>query len=79
MASCITNVLKGRRCRVEAAILSPDRQHLAVCVEVSTLLGFRVRHAGCMYSIANQAVIGRMALGRRTSEGWSEIKADAIL
>jgi superfamily II DNA or RNA helicase len=65
---------KGR-CRVESAVLSPDRQHLAVCCEVRTLLGFRVHQAGLVYAIGDHAVIGRIALGRRTSEGWSEMKS----
>lgn len=63
------------RCRVEAAVLSPDRRHLAVCSEVRTLLGFRVRQAGLVYSIGDHSVVGRAAQGRRTSEGWSEVKS----
>jgi superfamily II DNA or RNA helicase len=64
---------KGR-CRVEAAVLSPDKQHLAVCLEVRTLLGFRVHQAGLVYSIGDHSVVGRAAQGRRTPEGWSEVK-----
>jgi hypothetical protein len=65
---------KGR-CRVESAVLSPDRQHLAVCCEVRTLLGLRVHQAGLVYAIADHSVVGRIALGRRTPEGWSEVKS----
>jgi WD40 repeat protein len=65
---------KGR-CRVEAAILSPDGQHLAVCSEVRTLLGFRVHQAGLVYAIGEHSIVGRAALGRRTSEGWSGAKS----
>ena len=64
---------KGR-CRVEAAVLSPDEQHLAVCCEVRTLLGFRVHQAGLVYAIGDHSVVGRVALGRRTAEGWLEVK-----
>jgi superfamily II DNA or RNA helicase len=64
---------KGR-CRVEAAVLSPDRRHLAVCSEVRTLFGFRVYHAGVVYAISDHAVVGQVVQGRRTSEGWSEWK-----
>ena len=67
--------LRGARCRVEAAVLSPDRQHLAVCVEARTLLGLRVRHAGLLYAIGEHSIIGRVAQGRRSSEGWYEIKS----
>ena len=65
---------KGR-CRVEAAVLSPDKRHLAVCSEVRTLLGFRVHQVGLVYAIDDHSVIGRVAQGRRTSEGWSEMKS----
>ena len=71
----VSAVLSGARCRVEAAILSPDRKHLAVCSEVRTLLGLRVRQAGLVYFIADHSIIGRVAQGRRTSEGWSEVKS----
>ena len=63
------------RCRVEAAVLSPDKQHLAVCLEVRTLLGFRVHQAGLVYAVDDRTVVGRVAQGRRTSEGWSEMKS----
>jgi superfamily II DNA or RNA helicase len=65
---------KGR-CRVEAADLSPDRRHLAVCAEIRTLLGFRVHQAGLVYAIGDQSVVGRVAQGRRASAGWSEVKS----
>lgn len=70
----IAAVLGNSRCRVESAALSPDRQHLAVCSEVRTLLGLRVHQAGLVCSIGDHSVVGRAARGRRTAEGWSEVK-----
>ena len=70
----VTSVLGKGRCRVIAAILSPDRLHLAICAEVRTLLGFRVRHAGMVYSINDHSIVGRAAQGERSSEGWAELK-----
>jgi hypothetical protein len=64
---------KGR-CRIETAVLSPDKRHLAVCSEVRTLFGFKVHQVGLVYTIGEHAVVGRVAQGRRTSEGWSEMK-----
>jgi ERCC4-related helicase len=66
--------LGNGRCRVEVATLSPDRRHLAVCTEVRTLLGFRVRQVGWVYSIDDDSLIGRPAQGRRTTEGWMQVK-----
>lgn len=71
----VAAILGKKQCRVEAAVLSPDRRHLAICAEVRTLFGFRVHHAGMVYSIDDHSVIGRALQGRRTSEGWSEMKS----
>ena len=70
----VAAVLGRKRCRVEAAILSPDRRHLAVCSEVHTLFGFRVHQAGLVYAVSDHSVVGRVVQGRRASEGWSEVK-----
>jgi len=72
VSSKVASALRKGHCRVEAAVLSPDKQHVAVCVEVRTLLGFRVCHAGAVYSIGDQCVVGRVARGRRTPHGWLE-------
>jgi superfamily II DNA or RNA helicase len=66
--------LERGRCKIEAAVLSPDRKHLAVCVEVRTLLGLRVRHAGLLYAIGGNSIVGRVAHGQRTADGWSVLK-----
>jgi superfamily II DNA or RNA helicase len=68
----VAAALGGGQCRVEAAILSPSGQHLAVCSMVRTWLGFRVYHAGLMFAIADHSVVGRVASGRRISGRWSE-------
>ncbi|HLK81646.1 MAG TPA: SNF2-related protein [Xanthobacteraceae bacterium] len=58
------------RCRVEAAHVSPDNRHLAICSEVRTLLGLRVQQAGLLYSIEDGSIVGRIAIGKRTAKGW---------
>ena len=49
-------------------------KHLAVCAEVRTLLGLRVRQAGFVYEIDSQSIIGRVVQGRRSSDGWEAMK-----
>jgi hypothetical protein len=71
----ISKTLRTGRCRIEAAAYSPDRRHLAVSSEVRTLLGLRVRQVGFVYSIDDHSIVGRLAQGRRTREGWAEIKS----
>jgi len=68
-----TNELLGKRhCRVESAVFSPDKKHLAVCATVRSLLNWRTRHAGLVYSIDDNNIIGRLVQGRRVSDEWSE-------
>ncbi|WP_407180419.1 helicase-related protein [Bradyrhizobium sp. STM 3562] len=66
-----SDALRGSRCRVEFALTSPDKRHLAVCTEVRTLLGFRVQQAGLLYSMDDRTIVGRLALGKRTPKGWA--------
>ena len=59
-------------CRVEAAVLSPDRRHLAVCARVGAWLGLREYHAGLVFSVDDRSIVGRVAHGRRAAGRWSE-------
>lgn len=65
----VTKALGGR-CHVESAVLSPDGRCLAVCAERRTLLGLKVRHVGCVYTLEDHAILGRIAVGKRTDRGW---------
>lgn len=61
------------RCTVESAQLSPDGQKLAVCVEHRKLLGLRTRHLGFVYAIAERAIVGKVATGKRGANNvWGE-------
>jgi len=73
VATTATAALGGLRCRVETAILAPDKQHLAVCVEIRTWFGLRVHHAGLLYDIKGCCPVGRIAQGQRKSRTWTEI------
>jgi superfamily II DNA or RNA helicase len=71
----VSATIRKGRCRVEAAVLSPDKRHLAVSSEIRTLLGLRVYQAGLVYAIGDDSIVGRVAQGRRISEGWSKVKS----
>jgi hypothetical protein len=62
--------MKGGKCRVEAAMLSPSKQRLATCAESKTMLGLRVHQVGAVYDLVDDAVIGRLAEGKRNGSGW---------
>ncbi len=53
-------------------IASPERKSLAVCGELRSLLGFRIRYVGFLLRIkGDRQIIGRYSIGSRTSRGWS--------
>jgi superfamily II DNA or RNA helicase len=70
VAERLTRALKGSTCRIEAAILSPSKQRLAACAESRTMLGFRVHQVGAVYDLIDDAIIGRLAEGKRNGSGW---------
>jgi predicted RecB family nuclease len=74
VAAKASAILGGATCRVESAVLSPDAKHLAVCTEVRTLMGLRRRHAGFVYEVDSQSIIGRVVQGRRSSDVWQEVR-----
>lgn len=59
-----------QRGKVEIAELSPDEQHLAICLEIRTWLGLKVRYAGFIYSIQSKNIIGQIMVGKRDKNGW---------
>lgn len=65
-----STILKMKGCKVESAVLSPDKQKLAVCMEVKTWLGLKVRYAGFVFLIKDEEVIGKISLGRREKGNW---------
>jgi hypothetical protein len=67
VAPRVMAAVNGAKCRVEAATLSPTKMHLATCSEARTMMGIRVRQVGAVYDLSDTAIIGRLAVGRRTS------------
>lgn len=58
------------KCVIEGVLKSPDGRSLAVCAQVKTFLGFKVRHIGFLYFGDERSIVGRIAEGRRTNSGW---------
>ena len=71
VAPRIAAAVKGAKCRVEAATLSPTKMRLATCSEARTLMGLRVRQVGAIYDLTDAALIGRLAVGKRGPSGWA--------
>src|SRR5579864_7626818 len=58
------------RSEVEAAILSPSGEYLAVCLQAKNWLGLKTRQAGLLYAIRDGEAVGRIVLGKRGDQGW---------
>jgi hypothetical protein len=71
VAMMVARALKCRAPRIEAAICSPARRHLATCSEVRSMWGLRVRHVGAIYDIEGRSIVGRPAVGKRGRRGWA--------
>jgi hypothetical protein len=71
VAERIASALKGSKCKVEAAILSPSKRHLAACAESKTFLGLRVSYVGAIYDLTDSAIVGRVPEGKRSGGNWS--------
>lgn len=70
IATALQQVLRGAKCRIETAVVSPSRTVIALRCEARTLLGMRVQHAGALYGLNDREVIGRAPLGKSTQRGW---------
>jgi len=70
VAQRLTRALKGGTCRIEAATLSPSKERLAACAKSKTMLGLRVHQVGAVYDLIDDAIIGRLAEGKRNGNSW---------
>src|ERR1700730_16134455 len=69
IAANVSQILDARS-QVEAAVLSPGGEHLAVCLETRNWLGLKTRRAGLLYAIRDHEVVGRIVTGKRVTEVW---------
>jgi hypothetical protein len=66
----LANAATKGKCTIESAQSSPNAGAVAVCAQVKTLLGFKVRHAGFVYIPTERSILGRVAIGRRNDGRW---------
>ncbi len=71
-ARAIGVLKKANKCKVEAAVLSPAKTHLAMCCDFKTLLGLRTNQLGAIFDLAENTAAGRIVVGRRGDHGWAE-------
>jgi hypothetical protein len=71
VAERVAAAAKNGKCRIEAAVLSPSKRHLATCAESKSLFGWRVNHIGAIYDLTDNSVVGRITEGKRGASGWN--------
>lgn len=71
--SHLEGVIGKEESKIQSAVFSPNKNLLAVCVQVKTLFGFRLRHAGLLYALDAREIVGRPAMGRRDKWIWKQI------
>ena len=65
--SAVTN----RKFRCTSSVLSPSGHRLAVVADAKELLGLRVITLGGVYDIPQASVVGSVAIGRHSVNGWA--------
>ena len=65
--------VNGTRSKIVSAAISPTKNSLAVCAQVKHLLGLKTNYIGFVFSPLTREVIGDIAQGKRTKQGWFKI------
>jgi hypothetical protein len=74
IANSASSIIDKKRCKIETACLSPDKQHLAISLEVQSWMGLRVHQVGLLYSVKDKVIVGRFVFGKRGTAGWIQNK-----
>ena len=65
--------MNGTKSKIVSGSISPTKNSLAVCAEVKHLLGLKTRYVGFVFSPATKEILGNLAQGKRTKQGWFEL------
>lgn len=68
--SQVQDTLKYGKLKINAAELSPDGNNIALSIEAKTWIGFRIRHIGLLYSLKDNCLIGKCAIGKFENNHW---------
>jgi len=65
--------MDGMKAKIVSGATSPTKTALAVCAEVKLLLGLKTKHVGFIFSPHSRKIVGKVAQGKCTKQGWFEI------
>jgi superfamily II DNA or RNA helicase len=69
-AHSVGQILGSNKIQITGAAASPTGTRAALCGELRSFFGFRVRQIGFIVDVATAIVQGRVPTGRRGSAGW---------
>jgi superfamily II DNA or RNA helicase len=72
LEAVVSRALEGRKCRIVSGVISPTKSAMAICAEVKSYMGLKTNYVGCVFSPTSRNVIGKVAMGKRTKQGWFE-------
>jgi len=64
--------MNGVRSKIVSGAISPTKNALAVCAKVKHLFGLKTNYIGFVFSPFTREVVGMVAQGKRTKQGWFE-------
>lgn len=73
ISKALTTIIGKGKIKIESTNLSPNKNNIAVCAEVKTLLGLQIRFTAFVYSIQDKKIIGQAAMGKRVSGLWRSL------
>jgi hypothetical protein len=59
--------------KIVSGAISPTKNSLAVCAQVKHLLGLKTNYIGFVFSPLTREIVGNIAQGKRTKQGWFEL------
>jgi superfamily II DNA or RNA helicase len=72
LEAALSKALNGEKCRMVSGAISPTKSAMAICAEVKSYFGFKIKYVGCVFLPNIRKVVGKVAAGRRTKLGWFE-------
>lgn len=73
LEAALSKALDGQKCRLISGAISPTQKAFAGCGETKTFLGLKTNYVGFVFSPQSRQIIGKVAQGKRTKDGWIEI------
>jgi len=62
--------LNGANCQIVSGAVAPSGYSLAICALTKSMLGLRSHYLGFVFSRDKKAIVGVVAAGKRTKQGW---------